>query len=541
MRGDLHDRDPGDMHGDSVTIHGDLLAVGAPGKRTPLPEVQVLTVYSKTSTDKSEVQIISTSLDREGAMRSTYEFGTCADPGETISGKFALSFKEDTYSFARPILFDSGISAEQMQTTLEQSLNLVGRLSVARNDDPGCESLNAWRWEITFLDTTGAESFSADDHSLIGAGAVITSPTNTREVDLLRGSYEIINPFNNQTSRPLAYNASGSDVKTAIEDDLGITVRIVQSENTYLADPIPELGRRWTIIFEHHATNYGVDVNVPQLQVRSASLLGSEAAVVSHTAFEGRSQLRGSFALSFRGSDLSTFIPHDCSPADLASALESLDSINEVTVSGRRHFTDEAGKSGFSWTITFDSVNKLTDYGWIPDPRGASSGGNLEPLKVESHLVGWNMGHIVDAETGRGSDDTQAQWMAKEKGDEGSNSGVVYIYGRVGSSWRKEAIVRAHDYNSNDFFGASLSMTSDQLLVGAPSKEVSGLPEQQILTCRGPATGGAFTVGFRGFYSDLIQHNATLLDIRHALIGLYGETSRLHTLPRLIISQTAAV
>ena len=146
------------------------------------------------------------------------------------------------------------------------------------------------------------------------------------------------------------------------------------------------------------------------------------------------------------------------------------------------------------------------------------------------------MGHVVEAETGRGSDDTQAQWMAKEKGDEGSNSGAVYVYGRIGGSWRKEAIVQAHDYDSNDFFGASLSMASDQLLVGAPSKEVSGLPEQQILTCRGPATGGTFTVRFRGFSSDLIPHNATLLDIRYALIGLYGETSRLHTLPRLLVS-----
>ena len=536
VRGDLDDRDPCDMYGDSVAIYGDFLAVGAPGKRTPLSEVQVLTVYSEASTDESEVQIISTGLDREGAMRSTYEFGTCADPGETISGKFALKFKENTYSFARPIEFDSGISAEQMQTTLEQSLNLVGLLSVSRNLDPDCESLNAWRWEITFLHTTGAESFSADDHSLTAAGAVITSPTRTRGVDLLRGSFEITNPFNNQTSRPLAYNASCSDVKTAIEDDLGIAVRIVQSENTYLADPIPELGRRWTIVFEHHITDYGIDVNVPQLQVRSVSLLGSDAAVVSYTAFEGRSKLRGSFALSFRGSDFSTLLPHDSSPADLTSALESLDSINEVTISGRRQFIDEAGKSGYSWTITFDSVNKLTEYGWLPDPRGASSGGNLEPLKVESRLVGWNVGHIVDAETGRGSDDTQAQWMAKEKGDEGSNSGAVYIYGRIGSSWRKEAIVQAHDYNSNDFFGASLSMTSDQILVGAPSKEVSGSPEQQVLTCRGPATGGTFTVGFRGFSSDLITHNATLLDIRHALIGLYGETSRLHTLPRLLIS-----
>ena len=133
--------------------------------------------------------------------------------------------------------------------------------------------------------------------------------------------------------------------------------------------------------------------------------------------------MSGSFAVSFRGSDPSYFVSFDSSEDDIVAALESLDSINKVTVSNRREFTDEVGKSGCEWTITFDSVNKLTDYGWLLDPGGSSSHGNLPPLEIVSRLIGWNAGYLVQSETGRGKEDTQAQWTTKQMGDDGSGSG----------------------------------------------------------------------------------------------------------------------
>ena len=194
------------------------------------------------------------------------------------------------------------------------------------------------------------------------------------------------------------------------------------------------------------------------------------------------------------------------------------------------------GKSGCEWTITFDSVNKLTDYGWLLDPGGSSSHGNLPPLEIVSRLIGWNAGYLVQSETGRGKEDTQAQWTTKQMGDDGSGSGSVDIFRNTREIWQKEATVLASDYDSNNAFGASVSITDGYLLVGAPSKKVDGVPEQQTMTCVGPASDGYFVVSFRGFKSSPIPYDATLKDIQNAMIGIYGGTDNIHSTPRLIFT-----
>ena len=194
-----------------------------------------------------------------------------------------------------------------------------------------------------------------------------------------------------------------------------------------------------------------------------------------------------------------------------------------------------AGRSGLSWVITFDSVNKLTDYDWIPDPGGASSSGNLPALQVTSHLIGWNAGILIRSESGSGSEDIQAQWMTQRKGDDGYASGSVDVFRKVREAWQKEGTVSASDYDSHDEFGASVSITDEYLLVGAPSKEFVGLQEQQLLSCSGPANDGFFTLAFRGFVSSPIPHDATLIDIQTLTVGMYGGTNNIHSSPKLLL------
>ena len=114
----------------------------------------------------------------------------------------------------------------------------------------------------------------------------------------------------------------------------------------------------------------------------------------------------------------------------------------------------------------------------------------MPTLEVTSHLIGWNASILVQSETGRGKEDTQAQWMVQKKGDDGFGSGSVDVFLRVRETWQKEATVIASDYDSHDAFGASVSIADDYLLIGAPSKEFSGLQEQQLLSCFGPASDG---------------------------------------------------
>ena len=56
-------------------------------------------------------------------------------------------------------------------------------------------------------------------------------------------------------------------------------------------------------------------------------------------------------------------------------------------------------------------------------------------------------------------------------------AGQVYIYTRSGSVWTEEATITASDKAANDYFGASVSLTSDgtRLAVGAYNKTVSGI------------------------------------------------------------------
>ena len=535
VQGDPTNRDTGDRYGSAVALDGNLLAVGAPGKRNPSPEVQVMTVFSEAVGEEHEVQIISTSVNMSEAIRTSQEFSTCADPEETIRGTFKLTYiVAGNYTYASPTELDADVTAEQLQTMIETNLNLRGLIHTSRSSNPTCDSHNGWVWSVTFLDSTnGVGTLQTDGHSLIGVGANISETTITRQVDMLKGTFGLVNSVNGLSSRALPYNARSNVVKAAIEEDLAISVKSVLSEDI---NEIPELGRRWTVIFSHHDGEHGRDANIPLLQVIDDNLRGKNAQVWTHTGFEGRGMLNGTFALSFRDSNPSHFVSYDSSEVDIKAALESLDSVIEVQVTNRREFYNEAGKSGFSWIITFKSVNKMTDYGWVFDPEGSSSHGNLPSLQIESHLTGWNAGHEVRSETGTGEGDTQAQWMEQIMGDDGRDSGTVEVYRRVRETWQKEASLLASDFDSKDMFGSSVSVKDDFLLIGAPSKQVNGLPEQQTITCNGPAAGGFFVLTFRGFDSSPIPYNANLPDIQRLIEGLYGETSQIHSMPHLILS-----
>ena len=539
VQGHLGKREPGDSYGHAVAIRNDLVAVGAPRKRNPRHEVQVLTVYSEAFADEHEVQLITTSINRQDSVMSVQEFSTCADPGETINGTFELAYKVDeSYAFASDtIKLDASATAEKIKTTLESELGLVGLVAASRSANFACESSNSWTWVVTFFDSSNTNGIlETNGEGLIGSGVQITPPTITRHMNMLSGSFQITNPSNNKVSRLIPYDASAMLLKEALEEDLGIVVKTVQVENTDLINKIPELGRRWIIFFSHHFSDFGFDVNIPQLQLSGDGLGGSGAHVWSYTSFEGRGILGGNFAVSFRGSQFSHFVSHDSSEEELAAALESLDSINEIRVTDKREFINEARKSGVSWTITFVSVNKLTDYGWLVDQDGNSCNGNLPAIEINSHLIGWNYGYKVENESGTGREDTQAQWMKQHMGDNGLDSGAVDIFHRVGEIWTREETLIASDYDSNDLFGTALSLTDDYLLVGAPFKQVNGFPERQVVTCNGPATDGFFVLGFRGFQSSAIPYDATLEKMKSLIIGTYGETAQLHSLPRLIFS-----
>ncbi len=87
------------------------------------------------------------------------------------------------------------------------------------------------------------------------------------------------------------------------------------------------------------------------------------------------------------------------------------------------------------------------------------------------------------------------------------NSGAAYIFTRVGDVWTQQAKLVAADGDSNDAFGTSVAISSDEVLIGAPKDEETGRnsgsayiftrvgdvwTQQKKLTASDPEEGASF-------------------------------------------------
>ena len=69
-------------------------------------------------------------------------------------------------------------------------------------------------------------------------------------------------------------------------------------------------------------------------------------------------------------------------------------------------------------------------------------------------------------------------------------SGAVYVFRRMGTSWQQEAYVKASNAGEDDEFGASLALSDDTLVVGAPEEKsaasgVNGDQDDDSVTAAG--------------------------------------------------------
>ena len=84
--------------------------------------------------------------------------------------------------------------------------------------------------------------------------------------------------------------------------------------------------------------------------------------------------------------------------------------------------------------------------------------------------------------------------VSGNEGDNGgSNVGAVYVFVRSGGTWVQQAYIKPSNPDNGDQFGASLALSGDTLVVGAPG-EASGNGNQ---TDNGAAFSGAAYVFFR--------------------------------------------
>jgi hypothetical protein len=317
-------------------------------------------------------------------------------------------------------------------------------------------------------------------------------------------------------------------LQTVLETTLGITVSSVSVQCC-----TPQNGRKWLITFGDDQGDY----NMAQLTSNTSGLTGTGAYIWHSTGRNGTGPVNGQWRVAYDGSDYTPWLSTAVTAADLETELKLLDSIRDVSVTRE----EGPGVSQFTWSVTFLAVNTPSRYGFVPVPMG-----NLPALSVDSTRIRGTGGSVaVSFVNGSGAGD-YAPWEGKQLGSFGAKAGAVFVYNRVeavpgsgASSWDLTGYLTGSDTNEADAFGTSVSGSGTEglIVVGAPYAEDLGVTAQQRLICSGgAAASGTFTLSFRGFTTAPIAYDVTLSELRRAIIGPFGTTKNLHTLPNLEVA-----
>ncbi|KAL7554975.1 hypothetical protein ACHAWF_018557 [Thalassiosira exigua] len=141
---------------------------------------------------------------------------------------------------------------------------------------------------------------------------------------------EIRGEFYLESSDPIPYNASPSEMESALSGVFGIgRVEVSRSQ------PDGQEGYTWLITF---SDDHG-DVT----DLHASNSLTGKGATVTVTEITKGNELGGSFTLSF-GSETTDAMPFDVDVATLHSALEALDGIGKVDVHTDGHVDSELGR-----------------------------------------------------------------------------------------------------------------------------------------------------------------------------------------------------
>jgi hypothetical protein len=73
-----------------------------------------------------------------------------------------------------------------------------------------------------------------------------------------------------------------------------------------------------------------------------------------------------------------------------------------------------------------------------------------------------------------------------EDGD-GADSGAVYVFVRSGGSWNQQFRLTAINTEESDYFGYSVSIAADTIVVGAPGEDSNGNPNNNGAESSGAA------------------------------------------------------
>src|SRR5947207_1465654 len=69
-----------------------------------------------------------------------------------------------------------------------------------------------------------------------------------------------------------------------------------------------------------------------------------------------------------------------------------------------------------------------------------------------------------------GEDSNATGVNGDQSNNSASSSGAAYVFVRIGTNWTQQAYLKASNTGGSDFFGTSVEISGDTILVGAPTE-----------------------------------------------------------------------
>ncbi len=296
----------------------------------------VITFNDPGYQDVSEITATDYFLFLESTVSTTTQGKENTNEVQELYNNASQGYFTITFDGQTTVLLAYNASAPDVETELENLSNItnVTVTGTGIESDP---------WIITFNDP-GYQNVS----EITATVSATTQGNATKEVQMLyndasQGSFTIT--FNSRTTGTLNYNASASEVESRLENLNNITGVTVIGRGIE-GDP-------WIITFDDPGKG-----NVAQIITQDS--FASSGSSFANTTTEGNATnevqklynaaIAGSFTITFVDQTTGS-LAYNASASTVATALENLNNITDVTVTGR-------GDQNDPWIITFEDPGK---------------------------------------------------------------------------------------------------------------------------------------------------------------------------------------
>ena len=176
----------------------------------------------------------------------------------------------------------------------------------------------------------------------------------------------------------------------------------------------------------------------------------------------------------------------------------------------------------FGWSVSLDGDTALIGAAWDAY-KGVDSGSAYVFTRTGTTWTQQAKLFASDAAPGDyfgisvSLDGDTALIGAYKDDDKGIDSGSAYVFTRTGTTWTQQAKLLASDGTAEDYYGLSVSLSTDTALIGAPLAGNNGAGSSYVISRTGGTT--CFPSPFLGLVERLMQRFPHAFPIIWHLLG----------------------